>query len=70
MHYDSYGFARGRSPTITTARNGRDTGRRFQAQRFGVSSMDVYEICKMYGCQKCAGQTISSYRGEGKCNKN
>jgi len=70
MHYDSYGFTNGRGPTITSVRNGRDSGKRFRAQRSGVSSMDVYEICKMYGCQKCAGQSITSYKGEGKCDKN
>ena len=37
----------------------------FEGQgEIGVSSMDLYQLCKMYECEKCAGMDIPSYEGD------
>ena len=32
-----------------------------EGQRVGVSSMDLWQLCRLYRCEKCAGQAIASY---------
>lgn len=63
MEYPGHGFKRGSKPTITSLENGKDTGMELDAQRIGLSSMDVYEICKRYNCGRCAKQAVSNYEG-------
>ena len=41
--------------------NGRDTGVATAGQRISVTSMDLWQLCRLYGCEKCAGQSIGSY---------
>ena len=64
MHYSSYGFQINGQLTMTQVVNGKDTGRPVPYQRDGISPMDIYEICKMYNCKRCADQIIGSYSGQ------
>ena len=41
----------------------------YAKNNLGLSSIDAYEICKLYGCKRCAGQSIPSYRRQGMGNK-
>ena len=61
MQYGGYGFSKNGKPTITYLVNGKDSKIAVSGQRFGASSMDIYQICYLYGCKKCAGVDIDSY---------
>ena len=63
MQYGGYGFSTNGQPTITYKENGVDTGKATAGQRTGASSMDIWQICKLYNCDKCTDQMISSYDG-------
>ena len=62
MQYGGYGFSSNGNPTITVVKNGVDTGVAVVEQRNGASSMDIWQICKLYECGKCNGVQIDSYR--------
>lgn len=62
MHYSGfYESANGQATIIDNA-----NGQPFQANEFLPSSMDIYQICMAYGCNKCAGLDIAYYDGQGK----
>ena len=43
-----------------------DSGKIYYRRSFaGASSMDRFQICKKFGCSKCAGQKIDSYEPKG-----
>ena len=44
--------------TITVKVNGKPTDFTTIGQRKFISSMDIYEVCRLYECAKCANQTI------------
>jgi len=48
---------------MTLRINDTDSGLPVPHQNKGPSSMDLYEICKLYGCTNCARQQVSSYSG-------
>ena len=65
MQYGSYGYAAyNYTPTMTYVEDGVDTGVPVEGQRDGASSMDIWQICKLYGCGKCNGFIIDSYDGD------
>ena len=69
MLYDSNKFRLAKKGyTMTLRKNGVNTGNPVPDQELGISSMDVYEICKLYNCQKCAGQPVQSYQGAAYAN--
>ena len=60
------------NPTITfrakdsANRWNNDSGKIYYRRKFaGASSMDRFQICKKFGCSKCAGQKIDSYEPKG-----
>jgi len=53
-------------PTISYKygdRKGEAVDRKGGMEPFGMSSMDVYQMCKMYECETCAGIEIPTYDG-------
>lgn len=64
MQYSSYSFSMNGGATITKKTDDQP----FPVQRVKASSMDVYQLCKIYDCQRCAGHTdyISEAIGDGK----
>ena len=65
MHYSGfYESANGQATIIDNA-----NGQPFQANEFLPSSMDIYQICVAYGCNKCAGLDIDYYDGQGRVLK-
>jgi len=62
MQYGGYGFSKNGKPTITVIENGKDTGIATEGQRVKASSMDIWQICKLYNCSKCVDQVIESYK--------
>ena len=40
-----------------------DTGMAVVDKADRSSSMDTWQLCKLYNCDKCAGHEISSYSG-------
>merc|ERR1712080_376419 len=54
-------------PTITY-KNGEKAGQPVESKggmgEFGMSSMDTYQMCKMYECETCAGREIPTYEGK------
>jgi len=65
MHYGGTFFTIGGQPSMTYKKEGTDTGVVIVANPRKFSSMDAYEICKLYNCNKCGGKTVSSYAGKG-----
>lgn len=64
MQYPGDIFTKGKDATLTYLNSSNATKVPIQAQRVGLSSMDVYEICKRYNCGTCAQQAVKSYEGE------
>jgi len=65
LHYSGfYDSANGQATIIDNA-----NGQPFQANEFLPSSMDIYQICMAYGCNKCAGLDIDYYDGQGRVLK-
>ena len=61
LHYSGfYDSANGQATIIDNA-----NGQPFQANEFLPSSMDIYQICMAYGCNRCAGLDIDYYDGQG-----
>lgn len=52
MQYNSYSFTSNGEPTITDV-----DGNVMATQQYRPSSMDIYQLCKMYTCTTCAGET-------------
>ena len=63
MHYGGTFFTIGGMPSMTYKKQGVDTGKVVVSNPKKFSSMDVYEICKLYNCDRCANQEIPSYEG-------
>lgn len=63
MQYSGYGFSTNGKPTITIIVDGVDTGMAVVDKADRSSSMDTWQLCKLYNCDKCAGHEISSYSG-------
>jgi len=54
MHYSSANFAAGSKPTMSR----RDTGEAVRAQRNRPSTLDISQVCHIYGCAKHCGHEI------------
>ena len=67
MQYGGKSFSSNKLPTITY-KTGDQAGESVQAMgglsKFGMSSLDVYQICKMYECSRCAHRDIPTYQGK------
>jgi len=59
MHYSSKNFAKnGIGPTMTRRVAGRDTGEEIIAQRDRPSTIDMQQICAIYGCAENCGHEL------------
>ena len=72
MHYGGNSFAEedknGNKKTSLSYKYGSKKGQPTEGMggmgSFGMSSMDVYQMCKMYECERCMGQDIPTYDGK------
>ena len=74
LQYSGTAYSTNGKPTITYIENGLDSGKIIDAQRVMASSLDIWQICKIYKCDQCNGERIASYGGDahkrylGKCS--
>ena len=54
MHYSSANFAAGSKPTMTR----RDNGEAVRAQRNRPSTLDISQVCHIYGCPEHCGHEM------------
>ena len=70
MQYGGKSFSENGEATITYKRDGNlyKKGDAVQGKgglgSFGMSSMDVYQLCKQYQCETCANRDIPTYEGD------
>ena len=58
-----------KKPTITVKINGKDTGIPVSNNGlYRTSSLDIWQLCKLYECSSCSGERVRSYAGPAHMN--